>query len=160
MSQKVYQVFLAFNASLRWLNNVSCFFVIPANHKWSIIVNWYHKSWLASSLYCMKSDWRYIGRFPPALAYNVHNPPANGKQGPIPEEMSQTLLTSQSQIPPWDIPLGCETNLFRMLVSSHHRKTIRTASSAQVLKAYTILFQVILQNLISLSIFRYKICST
>jgi hypothetical protein len=27
----------------------------------------------------------------------MHNPPANGKQGPIPEEMSQTLLTIKKQ---------------------------------------------------------------
>ncbi len=33
-------VFLAVNASLRWLNNVSCFFIITANHKWSIFVYW------------------------------------------------------------------------------------------------------------------------
>jgi hypothetical protein len=26
---------------------------------------------------------------------NLHNPPANGKQGSIPEEMSQTLLTNK-----------------------------------------------------------------
>jgi hypothetical protein len=31
-----------------------------------------------------------VGCFPPALAYNLHNTPANGNQGPIPEEMSQT----------------------------------------------------------------------
>jgi hypothetical protein len=28
---------------------------------------------------------------------NLHNPPANGKQGPIPEEMFQTLLTNTKQ---------------------------------------------------------------
>jgi hypothetical protein len=27
----------------------------------------------------------------------LHNRPANGKQGPIPEEMFQTLLTNQKQ---------------------------------------------------------------
>jgi hypothetical protein len=37
-----------------------------------------------------KSGWRCIGRFPPAFAQYLHNTPANGKQGPIPEEMSQT----------------------------------------------------------------------
>jgi hypothetical protein len=32
-------VFLAINASLHWLNNVSCLFLsFPTNHKWSIIV--------------------------------------------------------------------------------------------------------------------------
>ncbi len=35
--------------------------------------------------------------FPPTLAFNLHSPPANGKQGPIPEEMSQTLLTIKKQ---------------------------------------------------------------
>jgi hypothetical protein len=29
--------------------------------------------------------------------YNLHNRPANGKQGPIPEGMSQTLLTNKKQ---------------------------------------------------------------
>jgi hypothetical protein len=28
---------------------------------------------------------------------NLHNPPANGKQGPIPEEIYQTLLTNKKQ---------------------------------------------------------------
>jgi hypothetical protein len=32
-----------------------------------------------------------------SLAKNLHNPPANGKQGPIPEELSQTLLTNKKQ---------------------------------------------------------------
>jgi hypothetical protein len=41
--------------------------------------------------------WRCIGRFPLALAQNLHNPLANGKQGPIPEEMFQTLLTNKKQ---------------------------------------------------------------
>jgi len=27
----------------------------------------------------------------------LHNPPANGKQGPIPEEMSQALVTNKKQ---------------------------------------------------------------
>jgi hypothetical protein len=27
----------------------------------------------------------------------LHNPPANGKQGPIPEEIYQTLLTNKKQ---------------------------------------------------------------
>ncbi len=35
--------------------------------------------------------------FFPALAFNLHSPPANGKQGPIPEEMSQTLWTNKKQ---------------------------------------------------------------
>ncbi len=47
--------------------------------------------WLAA-----RNTLRVVGavyHFPPALAYYLHNPPANGKQGPIPEEMSQSLLT-------------------------------------------------------------------
>jgi hypothetical protein len=39
----------------------------------------------------------YHGCFPPALAYNLHNPPANGKQVPILEEIYQTLLTNKKQ---------------------------------------------------------------
>jgi hypothetical protein len=35
--------------------------------------------------------------FPPVLAYDLHNPPANGKQWPIREKMSQTLLTNKKQ---------------------------------------------------------------
>jgi hypothetical protein len=31
-------------------------------------------------------------RFPP-----LHNPTAKGKQGPLPEDMSQTLLTNKKQ---------------------------------------------------------------
>jgi hypothetical protein len=31
------------------------------------------------------------------LAQNLHNPSANGKQGPIPEEMSKALLTNEKQ---------------------------------------------------------------
>jgi hypothetical protein len=30
-----------------------------------------------------------------ALAKNLDNPPANGKQGPIPKEICQTLLTNE-----------------------------------------------------------------
>jgi hypothetical protein len=36
-----------------------------------------------------KSGWR--------VGVHFHSPPANGKQGPIPEEMSQTLLTNKNQ---------------------------------------------------------------
>jgi hypothetical protein len=31
------------------------------------------------------------------LAENLPNPPANGKQGPIPEEIYQTLLTNKKK---------------------------------------------------------------
>jgi hypothetical protein len=52
---------------------------------------------LVCCLYCTQSGCRCICHFPPALAYNLHSTPANGKQGPIPEEMSQTLLTKKKQ---------------------------------------------------------------
>jgi hypothetical protein len=48
-------------------------------------------------MYCTKSGWRCIGRFTPMLAYNLHSPPATGKQAPIPEEIYQTLLTNKKQ---------------------------------------------------------------
>ncbi len=48
----------------------------------------------------MKVDWldacmaqKEIG----AVLVVFHNPQANGKQAPIPEEMSQTLLTNKKQ---------------------------------------------------------------
>jgi hypothetical protein len=31
------------------------------------------------------------------LSYNWKNPPANGKRGPVPEEMSYALLTNMKQ---------------------------------------------------------------
>jgi hypothetical protein len=40
------------------------------------------------------------GRFPRALAYYFHNPSANGKLGPIREEMSQTLPTNKKRRKP------------------------------------------------------------
>jgi hypothetical protein len=43
-----------------------------------------------------KSDWRLI-KFSLLLAYCLQNPLANGKQGLMPEEMSQTLLTNKKQ---------------------------------------------------------------
>jgi hypothetical protein len=43
---------------------------------------------MAYCLYCTNSGWRCIDRFPPA----------NVKQGPIPEEISQTLLTNKKQV--------------------------------------------------------------
>jgi hypothetical protein len=49
-------------------------------------------------LLVLHQEWlRCIGRLPPALAENLHNPPAYGKQGPIPEEICQTLLTKKKQ---------------------------------------------------------------
>jgi hypothetical protein len=38
--------------------------------------------------------------FNPALAYNLYSPPAKGMQGPIPEEMSLTLLTNKKRKKP------------------------------------------------------------
>jgi hypothetical protein len=76
-------------------NNASCLFVLLINYKWSIM--YIAKSGLACCLYCTKSGWRCIGRLPPALAENLHNPSANGKQGPIPEEICQTPLTNKKQ---------------------------------------------------------------
>jgi hypothetical protein len=35
--------------------------------------------------------------FSSGVTVNMHNPPANGKQGPIPEEISQILLTNKKQ---------------------------------------------------------------
>jgi hypothetical protein len=55
------------------------------------------QSGLACCLFCTKGGWRCFCHFPPALAYNLHSPPANGKQGPIAEEISQTLLTNKNQ---------------------------------------------------------------
>jgi hypothetical protein len=56
--------------------------------------------WLAACIALTKSDGSCICHFPPALAYSLHNPPANGKQGPIPEEVSRTLLTNKNQMKP------------------------------------------------------------
>jgi hypothetical protein len=41
------------------------------------------EDWLDACIALARSGWRCIGRFPPALAYNLLNPPANGKQGPL-----------------------------------------------------------------------------
>ncbi len=53
-------------------------------------------SGLACSLYCTKSGWRCIRIFL-VLAYNLHSLPANEKQGPTPEDNSQTLLANKKQ---------------------------------------------------------------
>ena len=70
-------------------------FVIPANHKYTVEYDC-DKSGLACCLYGTKSGWRCICHFPSPLAYNLLSPPANGKQGPIPDE-TQTLLTNKKQ---------------------------------------------------------------
>ncbi len=45
-----------------------------------------------------KSEWRLVSKFSLVLDYRLQNLPANGKQGPVPEEMSQTLLTNKKQV--------------------------------------------------------------
>jgi hypothetical protein len=50
--------------------------------------------WLVA---CIALFRRCFCHFPPALANNWQIPPANGKKGPIPEEMSQTLLTNKQK---------------------------------------------------------------
>jgi hypothetical protein len=82
-----------------WLNDVSCIFLSFPLITSGVYGNCSDKSGLACCLYCTKSGWHYICHFPPALAYNLHSPSANGKQGLIPsaEEMSQNLLTNKKQ---------------------------------------------------------------
>jgi hypothetical protein len=48
-----------------------------------------HKEWFFGAVFIISSG--------AALAYNLHSPPANGKQRQILEEMSQTLLTNKKQ---------------------------------------------------------------
>jgi hypothetical protein len=72
---------------------LASYFVIPSNQsgKWSIIVLCIDKCELATACIAL----RVVG-----IVLDVflrHSPPANGKQGPIPEEMSQTLLTNKKQ---------------------------------------------------------------
>jgi hypothetical protein len=55
------------------------------------------ESVMACRLYCTNSGWRCICHFSLALAYNLYNPPANGKHGLIPEEIYQTLLINKKQ---------------------------------------------------------------
>ncbi len=43
------------------------------------------------------SEYRFIDKFSLTLAYRLKNPPANGKQGLFPAEMSRTLLTNKKQ---------------------------------------------------------------
>jgi hypothetical protein len=52
--------------------------------------------WLAACIALRVHGWR-CSHFSPALTYNLHSPLANGKQGPIPEEMSPSLLTNKKQ---------------------------------------------------------------
>jgi hypothetical protein len=53
------------------------------------------KSGLACCLFCTKSGWRCICNFSLPLPFNLQSPPANRKQGPIPDAMSKTLLTNK-----------------------------------------------------------------
>jgi hypothetical protein len=82
-------IFLLVNASLYWLINVSCLFFILL-----LITIGVHiivqcalikVGWLSA---CIAIDWRCICHIPPALAYNLHRHPANGRKGkklPVPE---------------------------------------------------------------------------
>jgi hypothetical protein len=81
-------VFIAVNASWRWLNNFSCLFLpFPLITKEKEKNNWalIKVNWLAA---CIALKFCFC-TFPPALACSLHSPPANGKQGPIPEEISK-----------------------------------------------------------------------
>ncbi len=69
------------------------------------------KSGLACCFYCTKSGWCYVGHFRPALAYNLHSPPASGKQGLRPEEMSQTLQENLDEIHAPNIISQCKLAL-------------------------------------------------
>ncbi len=52
--------------------------------------------WLAAGV-STKREWRLISKFSLLFAYCLQNPPANGKQEQVTEEMSQTLLTNKKQ---------------------------------------------------------------
>jgi hypothetical protein len=52
--------------------------------------------WLDSCI-ALRVAGAVFSHFPPALAYNLQSLPDNGNQGPIPEEMSQTLLAKKKQ---------------------------------------------------------------
>ncbi len=46
----------------------------------------------------LPQEWlRMFWIFSSGVGVNLHNPPANGKQGPIPEEIYQTPLTNKKQ---------------------------------------------------------------
>jgi hypothetical protein len=88
-------------------------------------------------LYCTKSSWGCICCFPPTLAENLHNPPPNGKQGPIHEEIYQTLLTNKKQgnlgkvhdaniIKPTQTPINHKKYTFCVRKSLEHLKNLKT----------------------------------
>jgi hypothetical protein len=90
---------------------------------------------LAWSLYYTKSGWRCIGRYPPALALNLHNPQAKGKQGPITEEIYQTLPTKKEArksghaaniINPTQTRCNREKYTFCVIESFEHLKNLKT----------------------------------
>jgi hypothetical protein len=59
-----------------------------------------YKKNLKSKISCQtpfKSWWSCISKFSQALAYRLQNPPANGRQKTVPEELSQTLLANKMQ---------------------------------------------------------------
>ncbi len=76
------------------LNNVSCLFLsfplITSGVNSEVI----KVDWLAACI-ALRVVCAVFVVFLRALAYNLHSPPANGKQMPIPEEISQTLLTNK-----------------------------------------------------------------
>jgi hypothetical protein len=55
------------------------------------------KSCLACCMGLTKSEWRLISKFSLLLGYRLQNHPANGKQGPVPEEKYQALLINKKQ---------------------------------------------------------------
>jgi hypothetical protein len=67
----------------------------------------------------------------------LHNPPANGKQGPIPEEIYQTLLTNKKQgsrgqvhaaniVKPTKTRINREKYTFSVIKSLEHLKNLKT----------------------------------
>jgi hypothetical protein len=53
----------------------------------------------------MKRKWLIIGKFSFPLVYHLQNLPANEKQGPMPEGISQSLLTIKSKIKVHKFPI-------------------------------------------------------
>ncbi len=75
---------------------------------------------MACFLYCTQSDRCCIDCCSSCFGVNLHNPPTNGKKGPIPEEMSQTLLTNKKQ-GNWDMP---QTLLIQQKLALTARNTL------------------------------------
>jgi hypothetical protein len=53
--------------------------------------------WLAAGASLRVSALPFISKFSLTLAYRLQSLLANGKQGPVPEEMYQLLLTNKKQ---------------------------------------------------------------